>query len=221
MIATAEPRLDQAARGVPSSVVEAAREVLEVPYGPGRTAFAARALRALMRLLTQLDPASLDDAAGAPSDFAVLLGVLEQPDVVAVLRESDPLAEARVRGLRAKERLLAAEGGTLSAGEVARQLGISRQAVDKRRRVGHLIAVTLGRRGYAFPAWQLEAGGGLLPGLDRVLAALRDHDPWMQLAFMLTPNARLEGETPLAALRREALPAVLDAARAFGEQGAA
>ncbi|HET9015576.1 MAG TPA: helix-turn-helix domain-containing protein [Thermomicrobiaceae bacterium] len=221
MIATTEPRLDEAARHVPASVVGAAREVLAVDYEPGRTAFAARALRALAHLLTSLDPTSLDDAAGASSDFAVLLGALERPEIVGVLRESDPLVEARLRGLHAKERLLVAEGGTLSVAEVARRLGISRQAVDKRRRAGHLLAVTLGRRGFAYPAWQLDSERGLLPGLDRVLAALAGHDPWMQFAFMLTPNVRLEGETPLAALRAGRLDTVLDAAAAYGEQGAA
>src|SRR5690606_41693050 len=59
---------------------------------------------------------------------------------------------ARLRGLRMRARLLAAEGGTLSSTEVADLLGITRQAVNKRRKAGRLIGLATGRRGYAYPA---------------------------------------------------------------------
>lgn len=80
----------------------------------------------------------------------------------------------------------------------------------------------MGRRGYAYPVWQFDLErGGLLAGFDETLQALAGHDPWMQMAFMLTPNPWLAGEvTPLAALRAGRLDAVLDAARAYGEPGA-
>src|SRR5476651_1731952 len=47
---------------------------------------------------------------------------------------SDPLAKARLRGALAQREILAGDGGALSAAEVAKEVGISRQAVDKRRK---------------------------------------------------------------------------------------
>jgi hypothetical protein len=57
--------------------------------------------------------------------------------------------------------------------------------------------------------------------LDPVLADLGGYDPWMQVIFMLGGNDRLDGETPLARLRRGELASVRRAARTFGEQGGA
>ena len=59
---------------------------------------------------------------------------------------------------------------------------ITRQAVEKRRRAGKLIALTMGRHGYRYPVWQLTKSG-VLPGFDKVLAVLASHDEWMQTAF--------------------------------------
>lgn len=211
--------LEEAAREAPSSVVQASTRALRAADSPARGAFLARVLNAVARLAREMDDASLGDAAGARSDYEVLLRALEEPAALAALRQDDPLAQARLRGLQSKLRLLETEGGVISAVEVASLLGITRQAVDKRRRAGRLIGLTLGRRGYAYPAWQFTERG-TLPGLERVLEALRGHDPWMQAAFMVNPNTRLDGETPLSALRRGQTDAVIRAAAAYGEQGA-
>jgi hypothetical protein len=93
------------------------------------------------------------------------------------------------------------------------------QAVYKRFRAGRLLAVDSGRHGQAFPAWQLVPGG-ILPGLEEVLAALADFDPWMRLAFFLEANAATGGKTPLEALRRGKLADALRAATLRGEHGA-
>jgi len=108
----------------------------------------------------------------------------------------------------------------LKGEKVAEVLGISRQAVDKRRRQGRLIGLTQGRRGYAYPVWQFE-GGKTLANLEKVLDRLQDHDPWMQLAFFLNTNARLNGSSPLDLLRSGIVEPVLEAAASYGEQGAA
>jgi hypothetical protein len=147
------------------------------------------------------------------SDYAALMEVLEQPEFLGRLREVDPLAPARLRGFRMRGRLLDAEGGTRSATELAQMLRVTRQAVDKRRRKGTLIGLDLGRRGYAYPVWQ--AG---LHGLGDVLGELQGYDPWTQVAFMLAPNAWLDGETPLTVLREREVERVLGAARNYGEQ---
>ncbi len=197
------------------------RDLASFKSQPLRGAFATRALRAVTGLSHRMPELSLQEAVSSPSDYGVLLAALEAEPVISLLGRDDPLAKARIRGLRARHELLNREGGILGAQEVAELLGISRQAVHKRHRAGRLLALDCGRHGYAYPAWQLVAGG-VLPGLPETLRALADHDPWMQLQFFLTENTALPaGTTPLDALRRGELEAVLRAARLYGEHGAA
>lgn len=220
MSTDAQTLLVEAARLAPRSTVEAAARVLRASTEPAQAAFFARALNALVRLAPELGGRALGDAVGAASDLDVLHRALSRPETLALLGVPEPRTDGSSAGLGAKERLLRAEGGVLPGAEVARVLGISRQAVDKRRRAGRLIGLSLGRRGYAYPAWQLRAGD-TLPGLDHVLGDLAGYDPWMQTIFMLGGNDRLDGETPLTRLRSGDLDGVRRAARTYGEQGAA
>jgi hypothetical protein len=217
-------QLDQLAIEISPNTVDAVLSVVAAAgTTPLRTAFAARGLRAVARLLQLSDERTLADAAGAPSDYAALLQLLAQPEVVGDLSgvdSPDPLLPARIAGLRAREAILRAEGGTLTADQIAQCLGITRQAVDYRRRKGKLLALTLGRRGYAYPVWQI-VDGRTIDGLDTVLAELRDFDPWTRAAFMLNPNTWLDDETPLDALRRGQVARVRGAASVYGEQVAA
>ncbi|MBI4493189.1 MAG: hypothetical protein HY690_10405 [Chloroflexi bacterium] len=192
---------------------------LEESSEPLRGAFLARALNALARLAPQLEERELGEAAAAPSDYAVLVSALGKPEAIAVVQQDDPLAEARVRGLEMRERLLRAEGGALTSELVGRRLGITRQAVDKRRRAGRLLAFSTGRRGYVYPLWQFGPEG-VLPGFGLVLADLAVCDPWMQAAFFLSGDARLGGMTPLEALRKGEVDDVRRAARGYGEHSA-
>lgn len=154
---------------------------------------------------------------------------LESPNVLNILLErladrvlptSDPLAMARFRGVIAMRELLHAEGGALSVVDVADLLGITRQAVDKRRHAVQLLAVQVPKRGFLYPAWQFTDAGTVLAGLVEVLKALREHDPWAQARFFLAGNHRLKSKRPLDLLRSGDLEPVLVAASAFGEQGA-
>jgi len=133
---------------------------------------------------------------------------------------NEPLATARLRGVERQQNLVEQSGGMLKGERVAKLLGISRQAVDKRRRQNRLIGLTQGRRGYAYPIWQFE-GGKTLPNLEKVLDQLRNQDPWMQLTFFLNANDRLEGSSPLEMLRSGKVEPVLEAATSYGEHGAA
>ncbi len=107
-------------------------------------------------------------------------------------------------------RLLASEGGSVSAKEAAGFYGgrspTSEEAVRKAARLGQIIAVKDGRGGVHFPRWQFTSKGGVLPGLREVLAALRSHplagkDDLLPVNFLLNPSARLEGQRPLDMLR--------------------
>lgn len=207
-------------RSIAPSLAGAVGRVLDVSSDPVRTAFLARALNALARLTPELGEGVLGDAAGAESDLGVLVRALAAPGVLGLLAHDDPLARARLRGLEFRGEILRREGGTLSADQVATHLGLSRQAVDKRRRAGKLIGLSLGRRGYAYPVWQLGQEG-ILPGLEEVLTSLNVHDPWMRATFFLSGDPRLDGATPLEELRRGNVEAVRRAASAYGEHGAA
>lgn len=182
--------------------------------------FFSRAINALTGLEHALPQQSIEEATAAATDYLVLLKALSAPSVAPELAAKDPLAAATLRGAERQQQLLRESGGAFSGAEVAKVLDISRQAVDKRRRQDQLIGLTQGRRGYAYPAWQFESGK-TIPNLETVLDVLRDHDPWMQLVFFVNPNDRLEGQTPLHALRSGEVESVLGAARAYGEHGAA
>lgn len=69
-----------------------------------------------------------------------------------------------------------------SAEKVAGIFMMSRQAVEKRRKAGRLIGVSLGQRGFGYPAWQFTERG-TLPHLETVLEALKRHDDWTKLVF--------------------------------------
>lgn len=201
--AQSERRLSEAARRAPTDAVEAAAQALgAVAEHQERSGFVAWVLRTLVK--------------NEIADLEQLVTVLERPEVVADLRQRDPLTPSRLRGLRAKRQLLEAEGGVVSGRELAQALGITRQAVDKRRLNNKLIGIDLGKRGYAYPVWQLG-----LDGIDAVLAELEEYDPWTQALFLLSANNWLNGETPLAKLRRGEREDVLAAARLYGEQTAA
>ena len=115
--------------------------------------------------------------------------------------------------------MLEISGGTLSSEQVAEVLGISRQAVDKRRSSHQLLALTQGRRGYSYPSFQFE-DGKTITGLEDVLAELKALDPWMQMVFFTSPNERLDGKTPIETLQNGLLEEVTSAAGGYGEQGA-
>jgi Helix-turn-helix domain len=176
--------------------------------------FLSRGIRALVELLEQ---ANLPEAVAASSDYNLLLNVLQQPGVIPLLVAKDPLAKAKIRGILAKPQLLEAEGGCLSSDEAARLLGISREAVNKRRQQGKLIGLPAGRS-YRYPVWQFQ-DGKTLTGLETVLQAIKVQDPWMQVAWMLNSNLRL-GQRPLDALRSGEIEPVEQVAFLYGEQGA-
>jgi hypothetical protein len=198
------------------------RQGREVPMATGRTknrVFVTRALNAVKGLAQELSKQRIEEASAAPTDYMVLVEALTAPSVAPQLVALDPLTAARLRGVERQQSLVRKSGGAVKGEEAAAILGISRQAVDKRRRQGHLLGLTQGRRGYVYPAWQFEAGK-TLAGLEAALDALRAHDPWMQLAFFLNANDRLNGSSPLAMLRSGRLEPVLEAAASYGQQGA-
>lgn len=182
-------------------------------------AFCARMLRVVAELDEDLPSNLIEEVTSAPTDQLVLLEALSSVEWVKELTAQNPILEAKLRGLELRQEILQKAGGVLTSEEVADLLGVSRQAVDKRRSANQLLALTQGRRGYQYPGFQFEDGKALA-GLDKVLANLEALDPWMQLRFFTSPNERLSGRTPLEVLRKGRIDDVVQVASGFGEQGA-
>jgi hypothetical protein len=196
-----------------------ARALALKPHSTEQSIFQLRATRAVETLLLTLDRSSLEEAASASTDMEVLLVALQKPAILGSVLEQDPLAEAKLRGQVRRKQLLEVEGGVIGPEKFGGLLGITRQSVDKRRKAGTLLALEIGTR-FAYPVWQLE-GNKTLPHLEEVLAALKGHDAWRRLSFFVNGNVRLEGQSPLQALRSGHYEDVLQAARTLGEHGAA
>ena len=125
----------------------ALREVAETKH----PAFVSRLLRVVTNLEKELPQGRINEAIAAPTDYLVFLNALSASPLASESVADDPLAAAKFRGLERKRQLVEASGGVLSAQGVAELLGITRQAVDKRRAQNQLVALTQGRRGYSYP----------------------------------------------------------------------
>jgi len=195
-----------------ATLVEQAKE-------PLRRAILTRFLRAAGSALGSADTTTLAKAAGADSDLTAVLATLEAslPEPGSATDE-EVITRAQLLGLDTRQQVLEAEGGTLSAEQMARRLHLTRQAIDLRRRNHRLIGLPVGRHGYRYPAWQLGPAG-IWPWVPQVIDALAPHDPWQQVFFLLSPHPDLKGKTPLNALRAGRIDEVVTLARTYAAYG--
>lgn len=156
------------------------------------------------RLLRERDPQLVVD---------ILVKALSNTFVAPNARERSRMkARARFRTL------LEANGGTLSAEQVADILDITVDAVRKRAQAGTLIALKSGEQ-WQYPAFQFT-DSGLVEGVREVLTILGDVGGLPQCRFLLTVDPDLDGRRRIDALQDPALkPYVLRSAEQLGEQG--
>lgn len=165
-----------------------------------QAAFLRRAMSALERIAKSVPAKTLTDVLAASTDVGSLAQLLSRSDVVgSAVTDLDPLAPMLARNLEHRQTLLRIAEGTLSADEAARTLGITRQAVDKRRRANTLLAVREGSD-WRYPACQFDQGE-VLSGIADVVHGFSAVGPWAALDFLLAPDTVLEGKTPLQLLR--------------------
>jgi hypothetical protein len=207
-------------RGASPRLIEALNGALSVRGDELREALLTRWVATAADALQRVPAAKLGEAAAASTDVEAVLRVLEASEMVDPPAPDQVLAVARAQGLEARQQLLNAEGGPWAVEHVASYLRVSRQSVDKRRKAGRLLALTVGRRGYLYPSWQFDRHG-VAPGWEGVLRSLEWTDGWACLIFMLSPNDRLGDKRPIDVLRAGNVEAVKAAASAFGQHGAA
>jgi hypothetical protein len=121
-----------------------------------------------------------------------------------VEHKDNRLGNAVARGIPARQKLIDAEGGSLSADEAAHHLGISKPAILKRYQKHQIIAWRAERQNAVrFPAWQFKEGT-LLPGISeclQVLDAGGHLDDFGRMLFFLSNSRYLDGKRPLDCLR--------------------
>jgi hypothetical protein len=123
------------------------------------------------------------------------------------------------RGAIARKRLEEAEGGAISAEEVAELLGLSRQGVDYLRKTKAILAWRHTNGKWNYPLWQFDSGR-IRPGIRECLKNLATDEPWGQMIFFLSPRDSLNGNRPLDLIFRKEIEAAIGAARRHQQHGA-
>ncbi len=158
----------------------------------------------------------LEQALGEPAPDEALVDVLGE----TLVRDATggEWAAALLRGAKVQRDLLQQAGGGLSSSQVGNLLGISRAAVDKRRRQGALLGLKLPSGVFVYPSAQFEKND-VLPGLPDVLSAFHVEDPWMQLDALLARDEALRGRSPFKALADGDVERVKAVVSSYGKQG--
>jgi hypothetical protein len=181
-------------------------------------AFLERSVKMLERVTASATPKALKSALSSATDVGGVASLLSDLAPLGIdLSGMDPFAEAMARGVAIKRELLSRAGGALSSTQVATALGITRQAVDKRRTRGTLLAVANGSGDYVYPACQFTPDG-VVPGLEEVLRAFQVESSWTRLSVLLSPSPALRGRTVLHALKSGAIDKAVAVVESFGEQ---
>lgn len=162
--------------------------------------------------------AALRDDAPDAAVAALLADVaLEQ----SAARREDPIALAVQRGTRRKRELLERAGGAFSTADVAERLGISRQAIEKRRQAGSLLGVRTAGGEWVYPVAQFASDGAPLAGLSDVIGAFQIESPWLQLEHLLVEDAMLSSRAVSGTIGSDAPRSALTALRESGEAAVA
>ena len=100
----------------------------------------------------------------------------------------------------------------LSSDELAARMGFkTRQSVHNQRIKGRIVGWQTVRRGFVFPAGQLDERGRPPMGLERVVPCFADgYSAWM---WLKSPHPALDGAAPLDLLKRGHAESVAAAAR--------
>jgi hypothetical protein len=163
---------------------------------------------------------ALRKVAGAadPANLARLTGIAFRQEF-PIAKGDNRLANALARGITVRQKLMEAEGGSLSAEEAAREIGISKTAILKRYQKGQIVAWRQERQNAArFPVWQFKEHK-VLDGLEEVLKVLNAAsrlDDFGRMLFFLSNMGLLGKKRPVDCLRAGQVKKVLQAAEGYG-----
>lgn len=129
-------------------------------------------------------------------------------------KSHNPLERAERRGQESARDLLRAHP-MLSLADVARRMRVAASEVTRLHKERQLLAIRHHGQ-LRYPEFQFD-GDQPLRGLHQVLQALDEVDGWTALNFLVTPDLRLDGRTPLQALRGGDAEAARRAAAAYGQ----
>jgi hypothetical protein len=206
-----------AADGYFAAAVAAHLEVQAVDARTTQPRVLTRIIGALVRTFDALDPSERATVERMDDDGEAALYLLARTGAAGV-RSAAGQTVAAFDARRALER---DAGGFVGASELKSRTGYSRQTILDWSNAHRLLAIDdNGRRRY--PLCQFDDKGQIVPGLDRVLAALaqKDIESWMALDFLLAQDPATK-TPPIELLRSGRVDEAVDAAAAYGEQGAA
>ena len=119
-------------------------------------------------------------------------------------------------GALESRRVLVSRGELLSSEELARRIGLTRQAVNKAVQAGRMFSLEVGAERFV-PAFFADPQVDRRT-LERISTALGDIPGWSKWQFFTSAKGSLEGRTPLDALKSGSIERVERAARAFAER---
>jgi hypothetical protein len=126
----------------------------------------------------------------------------EYPNAAAA--DNDELHEA-LKAARARGRSRAAEilqrKEMLGADQFAQLLGVSRVTVNAKRQKHEVLALDGAKRGFRFPAWQLDENGKPFAAIPKLFERLGD-SAWAVYRFLVQRHPELDGLSAIEALRR-------------------
>lgn len=183
-----------------------------------QAAFLRRAMSALERITATAPSKALTAALAAPTGAGALAQILSHSEFIGdSITDLDPMVPALARNLEHRNQLLKRAGGVLSAEKAGKIVGITRQAIDKRRRGNAILAIREGSD-WKYPAFQFR-DGEVLPGIAEVVRGFEGQGAWVTLDFLLASESALGGRSPLDALREGDLGAVERLVRANAGDG--
>lgn len=165
---------------------------------------------------------------GRAGGFTVMTDAAGNPEIVPlprakpteqVVNEDDRL-HAALQAARERGRLRSAEileqDDMLTAEEFAERLGVSRVTVNARRQKHELLGLDGAKRGFRFPAWQVDQDGRPLDALPKLFELLGD-SPWGVYRFLTQRHSALDGASAKDALTRGRTTQVLQAAESLAQ----
>jgi len=165
---------------------------------------------------------------GQASGFTVIIDAKGNPKfeplphrvpATAVSAEGDSL-EAALQAARERGRVRSAQilgqSDMLTAEEFARRLGVSRMTVNARRQKHELLGLDGAKRGFRFPAWQVDEDGKAFDVLPKLFDMLGDN-PWTVYRFLTQRHAALAGVSAKDALHQGKATQVLQTAESLAQ----